>query len=177
MVINEECKQCQIRQNINKYPEYATQGEIKRYQDAVRNIIESCDGLSTPQIAEKMYSLRHEFWGADKEFSEIKRHFNDLMLASYPYMENKVRESEDHLRMAVQYAMVGNYIDFGALENVNEDELKNQLDGAASIPVDTEILENFRNEILKAHWKNIFQLSIKDNGLIAVPKCHRKGKT
>ena len=151
MVINEECKQCQIRQNINKYPEYATQGEIKSYQDAVRNIIESCDCLSTPQIAEKMYSLRHEFWGADKEFSEIKRHFNDLMLASYPYMENKVRESEDHLRMAVQYAMVGNYIDFGALENVNEDELKNQLDGAASIPVDTEILENFRNEILKAH--------------------------
>lgn len=151
MVINEECKQCQIRQNINKYPEYATQGEIKSYQDAVRNIIESCDGLSTPQIAEKMYSLRHDFWGADKDFSEIKRHFNDLMLASYPYMENKVRESEDHLRMAVQYAMVGNYIDFGALENVNENELKKQLDGAASIPVDTEILENFRNEILKAH--------------------------
>ena len=35
--------------------------------------------------------------------------------------------AENHLKMAIQYAMVGNYIDFGALENVNECELKRKI--------------------------------------------------
>ena len=32
------------------------------------------------------------------------------------YMKNKVDTSENHLKTAIQYAMVGNYIDFGAIE-------------------------------------------------------------
>ena len=34
--------------------------------------------------------------------------------------------------------MVGNYIDFGALENVNEGELKVQLDEAVNITIDSK---------------------------------------
>ncbi len=37
--------------------------------------------------------------------------------------------------------MVGNYIDFGALENVNEGELKAQLDEAININIDSKLLD------------------------------------
>ena len=57
MVINEYCKDCQIRRNLNKYPATASADEIAEYQRGVRDIIAHCDGLSTPQISEKMIEL------------------------------------------------------------------------------------------------------------------------
>ena len=32
MVINKECKKCQIKRNVDKYPDNVTKEEIKKYQ-------------------------------------------------------------------------------------------------------------------------------------------------
>ena len=151
MLINQDCKACMIRQNINAFPEHAAKKDIISYQQEVRNLIETCEGISTPQLAEKVYSLRQNLFGPAKDFSDIKRHFNDLMLSLLPYMDQQVKASDDPLKTAVRYAMVGNYIDFAVLENVDENKLRIQLDKAADIVIDSEVLESFRKEILKAH--------------------------
>ena len=150
MVINEECKKCQIKRNINKYPVNATEEKITEYQYKVKEIVKNSDGLSTPQVAEKMDNLRQELFGNVMDYTEIKQHYNQLMLDYFPYMEEKVDAAENHLKMAIQYAMVGNYIDFGALENVNERELKEKLDEAVNIQIDALMLEAFCEDILHA---------------------------
>ncbi len=150
MIINDYCRDCQLKRNINKYPAGASPEIIEKYQAGVRDILDSCDGLSTPQVAEKMYDLRRELFGADRDYSEIKRYYNDLMLSLLPYMEQKVREAEEALTMAVRYAMVGNYIDFGAMESVDENVLRAQLDQAADIAIDADVLDLFRKDILTA---------------------------
>ena len=149
MVINENCKVCQIKRNIDKYPLHATE-EIEEYQYKVKKIVENSDGLSTPQVAEKMDDLRQEIFGNVIDYTEIKQHYNQLMLEHFPYMKNKVDTSENHLKTAIQYAMVGNYIDFGALENVNEGELKAQLDEAININIDSKLLDVFKNDLVNA---------------------------
>ena len=150
MVINEECKKCQIKRNINKYPIDATEGKITEYQYKVKEIVKNSDGLSTPQVAEKMDNLRQELFENVMDYTEIKQHYNQLMLDQFPYIKNKVDTSENHLKTAIQYAMVGNYIDFGALENVNEDELKAQLDEAININIDSKLLDVFKNDLVNA---------------------------
>lgn len=66
MIINEECKKCQIKRNVNKYPIDATEGKITEYQYKVKEIVKNSDGLSTPQVAEKMDNLRQKlFWKCD----------------------------------------------------------------------------------------------------------------
>lgn len=156
MLINEECKKCQLRQNINAYPQYASQEDIMSYQDEVKNLIEHSDGFSTPQIVEQIYSLRFRLFSDENDYSDIKRHYNDLMLAFWPYMQRQVEMADDNLRMAIQFAMVGNYIDFGALNNVNEKDLKDQLDKAMNIPIEPDILEGFRGEVLRFHHLVLF---------------------
>ena len=141
MVINENCKVCQIKRNIDKYPLNATEEEIKEYQHKVKEIVENSDGLSTPQVAEKMDDLRRKIFGNVIDYTEIKQHYNQLMLDYFPYMKNKVDTSENHLKTAIQYAMVGNYIDFGALENVNE---------AVNITIDSKLLDVFKNDLVNA---------------------------
>ena len=150
MIINEECKRCQIEHNINKYPANAPEDDIKKYQYSFNEIMENSDKLSTPQIAEKMYKLREEIFGEIVDYTEIKKHYNQLMLELLPYMQNKVDESENSLKTSIQYAMVGNYIDFGALANVNEVELKEKLDEAVNIKIDAKLLAAFHKDITNA---------------------------
>ena len=151
MVINEKCKICQIKRNNNRYPVGATEEKINEYQCKVSEIVKNSDGLTTPQVAEQMDNLRKEIFGDTMDYTEIKQHYNKLMLDYFPYMENKVNTSENHLKMAIQYAMVGNYIDFGALENVNDIELKDKLDEAVNIPIDSKLLTDFYKEIVNAN--------------------------
>lgn len=150
MVISEYCKKCQIKRNMAKYPANASAEQIKRYQDEVQEIIKNSDGYTTPQVSEKMNALRQEIFGSVMDYTDIKKHYNQLMLDYFPYMEEKVDAAENHLKMAIQYAMVGNYIDFGALENVNERELKEKLDEAVNIQIDSLMLEAFGEDILHA---------------------------
>lgn len=150
MVISEYCKQCQIKRNMVKYPANASAEQIKRYQDEVQEIVKNSDGYATPQISEKMNALRQEIFGSVMDYTEIKKHYNQLMLDYFPYMEEKVDAAENHLKMAIQYAMVGNYIDFGALENVNERELKEKLDEAVNIHLDAQMLDTFQEDIIHA---------------------------
>lgn len=150
MVISEYCKKCQIKRNMVKYPANASAEQIKRYQDEVQEIVKNSDGYTTPQVSEKMNALRQEIFGSVMDYTEIKKHYNQLMLDYFPYMEEKVDAAENHLKMAIQYAMVGNYIDFGALENVNERELKEKLDEAVNIQIDSLMLEAFGEDILHA---------------------------
>lgn len=151
MVINKECKKCQIKRNVDKYPDNVTKEEIKKYQYEVNEIIRNSDGLTTPQIAEKMDNLRRDMFGNLMDYTEIKKHYNQLMLDCFPYMKNRVNIAADHLKMAIQYAMVGNYIDFGALENVNEIKLKTQLDEAVNIHIDPKLLAVFQKDIVNAN--------------------------
>ena len=128
-----------------------TKEEIKKYQYEVNEIIRNSDGLTTPQIAEKMDNLRRDMFGNLMDYTEIKKHYNQLMLECFPYMKNRVNIAADHLKMAIQYAMVGNYIDFGALENVNEIKLKTQLDEAVNIHIDPKLLAVFQKDIVNAN--------------------------
>lgn len=97
-----------------------------------------------------MDNLRQELFGNVMDYTEIKQHYNQLMLDQFPYIKNKVDTSENYLKTAIQYAMVGNYIDFGALENVNEGELKAQLDEAININIDSKLLDVFKNDLVNA---------------------------
>lgn len=150
MIISEYCKECQIKRNMANYPVDASKEQIKRYQNAVQEIVKNCDGEATPQISEKMNALRQEIFGSVVDYTEIKKHYNQLMLDYFPYMVEKVDAAENHLKMAIQYAMVGNYIDFGALENVNEQELKEKLDEAVNIHLDAQMLDTFQEDIIHA---------------------------
>ena len=148
MLISSECKNCQLRQYINAYPQNAGENDITAYQHAVRNLIKNSDGLTAPQLVEQLDSLRFDLLGDRNDYSDIKRYYNGLMLSLWPYMQRRVEMADDRLRMALQFALAGNYIDFGALSNVNEKDLQNHLNTAVDIPIEPEILESFRNEVL-----------------------------
>ena len=72
-------------------------------------------------------------------------------IRSYIVLDGDLLGLDTREKMAIQYAMVGNYIDFGALENVNEIKLKTQLDEAVNIHIDPNLLAVFQKDIVNAN--------------------------
>ena len=72
-------------------------------------------------------------------------------------IEAKIINADNSLQSAVKYAMAGNYIDFGVMDNVNEQALRKTLDTANQINIDKAEFESFETEICNA--KNIVYLT------------------
>ena len=137
-----------LGKHMNKYPRHESEDKIKEYKEAVSSFVERNKDKSAPEIAAELDRIYFEFFGIKEDFSEDKRYFNDLMLSLENEIIRSVEDADDRLLRAVQYAMVGNFIDFGAMKNVDADKLRGCLNGAHKYAVDMGVLESLRKEIL-----------------------------
>ena len=140
-----ECMKCILDHNIDKYPEDISEHKKIEYIQKLNAIMaETKMDQGAPVIVRDITELQEEMFGIKNEFGPVKVYFNDVMLAQ----ENKVREtiksSEDSLKTAIGYALAGNFIDFGAMKEVDEKELENQLDKAAHFEPDEKEYASFK---------------------------------
>lgn len=156
--MNETCKACILRKNLDKYPSGCPEEAVQQYRDRVRAIAEQGNPASTgPEAALELSQLRREMFGEkNRDFTEIKRHYNALMLRLEETLERQILAASDPLERAVQYAMAGNYIDFAALENVEEGKLLELLEQASRIAVSRTCLESLRSRIAAAETLTYF---------------------
>jgi uncharacterized protein with ATP-grasp and redox domains len=66
------------------------------------------------------------------------------------YMKNSIDSSDDPIKTAVQYAMAGNFIDFGALKSVEEEKLKELLSAFDRARLDDKTVESLKRDIKNA---------------------------
>ena len=68
-------------------------------------------------------------------------------MAILPKLQRLVEEDQDPLAAAVRYALQGNYIDFGAMSEVDDELLQQLIHEASAIALGNEALERFRGSI------------------------------
>ena len=170
-----ECISCIVNKQIEKYPASASMKDKIGYMKRVLHIIANAPmSMSAPEIVNIIYGIQREMFGIETDYTEIKRCFNDLMLKTEPFMRNEIKKSDDPFKRAVQFAMTGNYIDFSAIENVDEKELKRLLAASDKNPVDDAERVSMYQDILRS--KRIVYLTdncgeiVADKLLISVIK-------
>ena len=82
--------------------------------------------------------------------SPRKRHFNELMLGMEHGLQARIDESDDPLDLAIRYAMVGNFIDFGPTGDVSESRLLELMGEAPAMSLDAEALADLKRRIMSA---------------------------
>ncbi len=80
-------------------------------------------------------------------YDKVKAEYNQLLLSKETQILESIRSSEDQLLTALQYAMIGNYIDFGAMDTVDSKKLEEMLKDFSSIEINAEELRVFRKEL------------------------------
>ena len=123
MKLNPSCLCCILNKQeklIRSYPDMEKKTEyMKKLMALIANTKETDCAPSLSVDIQKLYS---SFWNCPAEdYTEIKKDFNRFMLDIEHTLEEKIRSSADPLEKALLYARIGNYIDFAALSNVNQE--------------------------------------------------------
>lgn len=146
--LNPECIPCIINKQIGCYPEESSKSSAIEYMQRVLKVIaDAPQTISAPEIIHEIYAIQKEMFGYTRDYSDIKGHFNALMLDLEPEIRSAINHAPAPLKAAIQYAMMGNYIDFAAMENVNEQKLRKFLDAAQDNPLNATAFEKLKKDL------------------------------
>lgn len=131
-VLHPACVSCLIKKQIDRYPASAPREQVMTYMRRLGQMMaELPDRTGGPAIMEAITDIRREVFGeaaheVDQDYAAIKHHFNTLMMdtAAAEDLPYRIEASPDPLRTALGYAMTGNFIDFGAMDSVDEGKLR-----------------------------------------------------
>ncbi len=116
MRILESCAACLYDKQKNKT-------NNKEYLMEIRNLLDHRKETDTSPYMVYLFNKVHErYFGAEADYKDIKRTYNDLVLGMEDSLREEIKKSEDPLAKALIMARVGNYIDFGAMNHVDQDE-------------------------------------------------------
>lgn len=146
-----ECIRCLLKHHLEHYPETASETQKRGYMQQLMQIIghASCD-MSAPVLTDQITRLQKDMFGIENEYGGIKRHFNEVMLGYESDVRAQIERAADPLLAGLQFAMIGNYIDFGAMEHVDEEYLTGLLHTAGEKVVSEETFGQLKEELQKA---------------------------
>ena len=146
-----ECIKCLLSKQMEKCPENAPLDQKIEYMQKILQIVANAPkSVSAPVLVRDMYDLQKEMFGIDVDYTEIKSYFNKLMLRLEEKLWQDIIDAKEPIKRAIQYAMIGNYIDFAALKDVDENSLLTFLDKAKDEKVDEKELASLIEELKKS---------------------------
>ena len=155
---NSYCTQCLLKKHLTNYPDTATEEERLTYIRRLFSILtEIAPGESSPVIVNRILTLQKEMFDQFVDYTDIKKHFNQLMLEQEDWIYADISSATDPIRRALQYVMKGNYIDFGVLSDVNSEKLMELLSQAKDQTIDEQIFEELMQDLTSA--KNMVLLT------------------
>ena len=155
---NSYCTQCLLKKHLTNYPDTATEEERLTYIRRLFSILtDIAPGESSPVIVNRILTLQKEMFDQFVDYTDIKKHFNQLMLEQEDWIYADISSAADPIRRAVQYVMKGNYIDFGVLSDINSEKLMELLSQAKDQAIDDQIFEELIQDLTSA--KNMVLLT------------------
>ncbi len=115
--------------------------QVERFLD------EASPDLSAPQMMAGVLDLLKKETGISDPYERSKREYNQLLLGMEEELSRRIHEAEDLFTVAMRYVTVGNYIDFGALSDVNEEQLRTLLRDCGQFELNPEEVRRFREEL------------------------------
>ena len=114
MRIIDSCAQC-------LYDRQANITDNKEYLARIKKLLVERDENDTaPYMVYQFNKVYEEYFGKKASFQEVKKQYNDLVLSMEDSIRREIVNAKDPLAKAFLYARVGNYIDFGAMNSVDE---------------------------------------------------------
>lgn len=149
--IDPQCVDCILEKFINKAPEDVDVETVMDYKLGVLKIIaEQGQNLTAPEIVASITDFKSKMFGKIDDFYDVKIKFNELMLQKESTMEKAIKDSADPFKTALKTAMLGNYIDFGAMYSVSEEKLDELLQSVEDIKLDETEYQNLCQELKTA---------------------------
>ena len=161
MRISESCAKCLYDRQANKTDNKAYLAEIKELLNNRK------ENDTSPYMVYLFNQLHVKYFGKSADYKDIKKQYNDLVLGMEDQLRREIREAEDPLAKAIVMARIGNYIDFGAMNHVDQNEFLELFRDTKMRDDDKEVYNSFLKECEKA---KLFLLVCDNCGEIVLDK-------
>lgn len=137
MRLNSMCIRCLVDKQQEKLAKFPDEDKKTAYMKEIAKIIgESDDEDSSAYLVYLFNQVYRRYFGDIKDYSGIKKEYNAYVLEREQELYREILKARDPLAQAIIYARIGNYIDFGAMQQVEKevflglfrDQEKNRLD-------------------------------------------------
>ena len=153
MRIIESCAKCLYDRQL-----HMTDNE--EYLAEIREILDNrSEDDSAPYLVYQFNKIYERYFGKRPSYRDVKKQYNDLVLSMEDSLRREIGKSADPLATALVYARIGNYIDFGAMNQVDEATFLSLFKDTEMSSKDREVFASFRSQASEA--KNF--LLIADN--------------
>lgn len=152
MDINLDCIYCTIKKADNLFSQYEKDENKKiKFMKEVFKIISLSETEDTsPYINARIMRYLNSELNLGDVYYEIKKQYNKLLLSMEEEILKNIYSAEDRILVALKYAMVGNFIDFGAMDKVDIDKLKSLIKNAPEQEININEYKKFIEELTNA---------------------------
>ena len=156
MKVSAECMHCLVKRQANNIKKYSDEEKKAEYLGKVLGIIaNNAAEEPAPVLLSHIGRLHEEYFGKPFSFDELKKGYNAMMLEKENEIRGKIGEAQDPLALALRFAQIGNFIDFGAMDSVDDRKLMEFLEQAETLPLSEDTYAKF-TENLKTAKKLVY---------------------
>ncbi len=149
--LNADCINCMLKRYLSRIPNDLSETERLEYMQMIcKKIAAASKEEGAPVLVQAIKNELKQRYHLQEDFTEEKHYFNQMMLEKEKTMIASVQQSTDSLKLALQYSMTGNYIDFGSMNVVDEDYLEKLLETVEERPISHKAYNDFCDDLSKA---------------------------
>ena len=148
--INTQCLLCHFRRNLEVARPLGTDEQAMAFaKDLMRLYLEAPEGVASPWFNPQTSDLMLKHYGLPLDrMKEEKELSNRFVLERLDLIRQKVEAAEDPVFAGLQFSILGNYLDFAALQGqVSFEKLDQMLDSAFDLQLDKDVYRQFCEEL------------------------------
>ena len=140
--INTLCLQCHLRRNLETARSLGDEATAMAFaKELLKLYLSAPEGVSSPWLGPGTMELFQKFYKLDQDrFREEKAQSNRFVMERLPKIRAMVESAADPVFAGLQFAILGNYLDFAALQGkVSFDDLESMLRQALDMELDQKV--------------------------------------
>lgn len=151
--IDTQCLQCMLQRNLETVRPLGSEAKAMAFSKRMMQLfIDAPDGVPSPWFSPAIAELMHEMYGLPLDrFREEREQSNRFALERMPRIRELVRGAPDPVFAGLQFAILGNYLDFSALQGqVSFEKLEQMLLDALKMELDRQAYDALLEDLAGA---------------------------
>lgn len=148
--MNARCLMCHLQRNLEVAEPLGTEQQAMEFaKDMMRMYLEAPEDVASPWFNPQTAELLHKHYGLPLDrYREEREISNRFVLERMDTIREKVHSAPDPVYAGLQFAVLGNYLDFSALQGqVSFEKLETMLEQARTLELSREVYDRFCREL------------------------------
>ena len=148
--VDTHCLQCYLKRNLDLVRPLGSEAQAMEFAKRLMQLyMDAPAGVSSPWFGPQVADLLHAMYGLPIDrFREEKRLSNRFVLERLDQIRDRVRAAPDPVYAGLQFSILGNYLDFGALQGqVSFEALEQMLNKGLELELDRAVYDDLCRDL------------------------------